>query len=81
MEKFQKTILLITLGRAAEPPYLANKLTTQSRNLGNHPTPTPPTTKPQTTGNHNQYDEPPGNPPYTDIYQYTKSPPTLHHSS
>ena len=46
-KKISKTILLITLGRAAEPPYLANQLNTQSRNLGNHPTPKPPPRKPQ----------------------------------
>jgi hypothetical protein len=41
-KKISKTILLITLGRAAEPPYLANQLTKQSRNLVNHPTQKPP---------------------------------------
>ena len=81
MKKFSKTIQLFTLGRAAEPPYLA----TISHHTITQPskpsyTKTPTKELPE-QGHPNQYSEPPSNPPYTAIYQYNESPPILHHSS
>ncbi len=81
MKKFQKPSNYFHLGRAAEPPYRANQLNTQSRNLVKPSYTKTPTKEHPELGNHNQYSEPPGNPPYTAIYQYNETPPTLHHSS
>ncbi len=81
MENFSKTIQLFILGRAAEPPCLAtisHHTITQPSKPSHTKTPTK---ELPIQGYPNQYRKPPTNPPYTAIYQYNESPPTLHQGS
>ncbi len=81
MEKFSKTIQTISSrqgGGAALPRKPTKHTITQPSKPSYTKTPNKELPVP---GNTNQYSEPPGNPPYTAIYQYRESPPILHHSS
>ncbi len=81
MEKFQKpSNYLPSAGRRSRPTSKPSH-NTQSRNLVKPSYTKTPTKELPEQGHSNQYHEPPGNPPYTAIYQYTKSPPTLHQGS
>jgi hypothetical protein len=81
MEKFSKTILTI-YSRQGGGAALPRKPTKHTITQPSKPSYTKtPTKELPVLGNHNQYREPPGNPPYTAIYQYSETPPTLHHSS
>ena len=80
-KNFKKTILTISSrqgGGAALPRKPTKHTITQPSKPSYTKTPTKELPE---QGHPNQYSEPPGNPPYTAIYQYTESPPILHHSS